>query len=196
MAMARTKDLELDVHQTVAPTSINTAYGSVQVPAGHYVLNLPGEFSLRVPLTPDVFDLLFEMEPDVAPEAPPADAPSTPTDPASDPSSDPPAPAPGEATAPADAAAPADAPPAPVDGEISPEAGATPAAPPDAAPDAAQAAPSQAAVEAWVAAHYHRSYRPRHVAGLMANPARAAELLARYPIATADTNEPPPPDEA
>lgn len=144
MATATLRQGELEVHQVVGgSTVVNTAYGMITVPNGHWIIYFPGQMELATALPPETFDNLFE-----ALDGAPTPAPAPPSEPSE---------------------------------------------PPSTAPEAT--GPSQGDVERWVDAHYHRSYRAKHIAGLMANPARAQELLDKYPLETAATNEPPAPQE-
>lgn len=217
MARATLKQVDLEVHQVTGDaTRVQTAYGVIEVPQGHYVIYFPGEFELATALPPDTFAEMFLIG---GADTTTADAASTDTAAAPTGTSADTTPAPSNAPATDTTAAPAtDTTATPPADTTAPETtttttdtaatggptDTTTAAPADTTvqaptPDTtagipAPGVPTEDAVSAWVAGHYAETYRQAVIDRLMANPTRAQELLTQYPLPET-TGQAPPPDQ-
>lgn len=198
MAKHHLKDAELEVRRVLdGPVRMNTAYGPVIVPTGHFVINFPGEFELATAVPPDVFAEMFTLTDDdraewgIDAEPNPGEQPTKLVNTAT-----------GEAVIGVAGDFPPDrpdtqpqSPPSGIGpGATTPIGEPFPPNPEEEAPAEAQttAAPSDADVDAWAAGHYSARYRRGVATKLKANPTRAGELLAKHPLPAAEGQEAPP----
>lgn len=183
MAKHHLKNAELEVRRVLdGPVRMNTAYGPIVIPTGHFIITFPGDFELGTALSPDVFGEMFDLSDDdraewgLDAEPNPGEQPTKFVDTAT-----------GEAVI-------------GVAGDFPPSRPDTmPQVPPlGVGPGATTPIgvnpPTDAQVNEWVDAHYAEQYRDRVSERLRGNPTRAAQLLDRYPVASPAQNDIPSPD--
>lgn len=189
----RLRSSELDVHRILdGPVRINSAYGPITVPNGHFIVNFPGEFELSAALPPDAFVEMFDLSDDQRTEfgLPLEDdeeshliGDTNPLTKITPTSTGPDAVIGVGGDYPPDR--PDTLPQSPVAGSSIGPASTTPVG---------VTPPTDAQISAWVDAHYAERYRDRVNERLTGNRTRAAQLLDTYPVASATTNEAPAPE--